>query len=85
MTDKKRLRPTKTDIAALLLGIGLFTLFFITARYGIGLHDETSYHSIPLRLFLGERLIAQEWHLTQLSYLVNTPIDHLYMYLNGST
>ena len=68
-----------------MFGAGLFALFFLTARYGIGLHDEIFYHGLTHRLFLGERMIADEWHLSQFAYLVNVPVDHLYYFLKGST
>ena len=82
MTDKK---ITKVDIAAIVLFAATFVFLFIRSSYGFGIDDESLYISIPYRLVLGESLIADEWHVSQLSaFLLYLPVK-LYVSVVGST
>ena len=74
-----------SDLAALLLGLGLCLLLLFTAKYGVGMSDEGYYYTVAHRLTLGEHMIADEWNLAQLVHLLNLLPNILFMKLTGST
>ena len=74
-----------SDLAALLLGLGLCLLLLFTAKYGVGMSDEGYYYTVAHRLTLGEHMIADEWNLAQLVHLFNLLPNILYMKLTGGT
>ena len=80
---KKRI--TKYDITALSVCAGLFLVFAISARFGIGLIDEHWYFTIPQRILQGGKLFVEEWHVTQLTGLVQLPPYALFVKLTGGT
>lgn len=54
-------------------------------RYGFGNIDESFYLTIPYRLYQGDSLFANEWHLSQMSGLLLWPLVSLYMFIFKST
>jgi len=69
--------------AGLLVG-GLVFAFW-KCVYGFGGNDEAFYLTIPHRLSLGDALIKDEWHLSQLSGVLLYPFVSLYTLITGST
>lgn len=53
--------------------------------YGFGGNDEAFYLTIPHRLTLGDSLLGDEWHLTQLSGFLLMPFVWLYTTITQST
>lgn len=87
MTDLKNKanRFSKVDIAAVVLFVCIAVYYFFYARRGIQSVDEAFYYTIPHRLMQGDRLFVDEWHLSQLSGLLQyIPFRLLYL-LIGST
>ena len=76
---------TKYDIAALMLGAGLFLYFIVTAPRGIAMVDESAVWLLGNRLSFGDRLITDEWHLVQFSAIIEVPVYFLYTRIVGST
>ncbi len=72
------------DLIAAALGLFLFLLLVVTARYSVGMSDEAYYYSVPHRLLLGEHMIADEWELAQLVNLFNLLPNLVYIKLTGS-
>ena len=72
------------DVLAAVLGVGLIVFFACTARYGIGVPDESYFYAVPQRLLLGEKWIADEWNFGQLVHLINVLPYFFYVKLNGS-
>ncbi len=68
---RKRKQRLYLDLTALTLGFALFAFFAFTANNGVSAPDESMYLSIPQRLFLGEKLLADEWNIAQLAQLLN--------------
>ncbi len=69
---QKRLKEDPAFRSLLLaasLGTFLFVFFLLTAKYGVSAPDECAYYTVPHRLLLGEKLIADEWNVAQLAYL----------------
>lgn len=61
-------------------------MLFWKCRYGSPVWtDEAFYPTIAHRLLQGDRLLYDEWHVTQLVSVVIMPILKLYMVVNGST
>lgn len=82
--NKRLLRLTKQDIAAILPGVLLFLYFSLTVRYSVAMLDESAYWLLGGRLSFGDRLISDEWHLIQFSALIDVPLYFLYTRLVGS-
>lgn len=53
--------------------------------YGFGGSDEAFYLTIPDRLTIGDALITEEWHLSQLSSVLLIPFVSMYKLIVGST
>lgn len=53
--------------------------------YGFGGSDEAFYLTIPDRLSMGDALITEEWHLSQLSGVLLIPFVSIYKLIVGST
>lgn len=53
--------------------------------YGFGGSDEAFYLTIPDRLSMGDALITEEWHLSQLSGFLLIPFVSIYKMIVGST
>ena len=72
------------DIVFTVLGcaVGLFLIW--KCRYGYANVDEVFYLLTPYRLCQGDALLAEEWHLSQLSSFLIYPIMKLYLMLGGS-
>ena len=88
-TQKNRL-PKKNeylvfDLTAAALGLVLAGLFALTVRNGVGMPDEAFYYTIAHRLMHGEKMIADEWSLSQFVYLFNVLPAFLYIKLRGGT
>ena len=66
--------------AVLLL---LFSLW--KARYSLGSYDETFYLTIPYRMCHGDKLFLDEWHVSQLSALLQYPLMKLYLLIHPGT
>gem|GEM_PF-1126882 len=71
------------DLAAVLLGVGLFAFFFATARLGIPTVDEADYCN--LRYIQGDIPFVEWWDPAQLFWFITSPIVKIYMLINGST
>lgn len=68
---------------ALLLGGFVFSLW--KTQYGFGGSDEAFYLTIPHRLLKGDALFVDEWHLSQLSGVLQLPFVWAYTTFTGST
>ena len=55
------------DLLALLVFAAMGVFFFVTAKYGITEADEAFYHSVSHRLMLGDKLLADECYVTDLT------------------
>ena len=58
---------------------------FWKCRYGFGNIDESFYLTIPFRLYQGDALFQEEWHLSQMAGLLTYPIVAMYLKINGGT
>ena len=55
------------------------------AQFGFGGNDEAFYLTIPERLLKGDALFVDEWHLSQMSGVLQLPFVWLYTTIAGST
>ncbi|MDO4983027.1 MAG: hypothetical protein Q4E35_05665 [Eubacteriales bacterium] len=81
--SKKYVRITDA-VFALLLAV-LTAILIWRAPYGLDRCDECFYLTVPYRFLQGDLPIAQEWHVSQLSGLLLTPILWVYQRLGGPT
>lgn len=88
MTKIKNASQQKRDLLqnglffALLAVTGCF--LFWKCRYGFGNIDESFYLTIPYRLYLGDALFLEEWHLSQMAGVLTFPFVAAYIGLTGS-
>ena len=73
------------DLLAAGLGLFLLLFFALTAKYGVSAPDECDYYTVPHRLLLGESLIADEWNVAQLAYLLDVIPFRAFTLVTGGT
>ena len=73
------------DVAFMLIIAALTAFSIWKAPYGHVTSDEAFYLAVPYRLLQGDALLAQEWHVSQLSGLLLTPVLWLYYLLGGTS
>lgn len=73
------------DIAFVLLMLCVFLFSFWKCKYGFGGNDEAFYLCTPHRLSLGDSLLSEEWHLSQLSTFLSYPFVWLFTTITGGT
>lgn len=72
---------------------GVFALAFLAAacfllwkcRYGFGNVDESFYLTVPYRLWMGDGLFSQEWHLSQMAGILLLPFMWVFMLFSGGS
>ncbi|MBQ6020896.1 MAG: hypothetical protein IJL26_12055 [Clostridia bacterium] len=82
--DARRTRPCAGDVAALIAFVCLagFLLYFARRQFA-GTVDEDFYYTIPQRLLMGDRLLVDEWQVSQLSALFQLLPYHLFTKITG--
>lgn len=55
------------------------------SQYGLGIYDEAFYLTIPYRMCHGDKLFLNEWHVSQLSALLQYPLMKLYLLVHSGT
>ncbi len=60
-------------------------MLFRKCRYGLASPDEAFYLVTPFRLLHGDRMLLEEWHLTQFSSFTMIPEVGAYLLLAGNT
>ncbi len=73
------------DIAFIILMMCAFLFSFWKCKYGFGGNDEAFYLCTPQRLILGDSLLSEEWHLSQLSAFLLYPFVWLFTAITGGT
>ena len=61
------------------------SLMFWKTKYGYGGNDESFYLTIAHRLVKGDAMLADEWHMSQMSGIFIYPIMKFYLRLIPST
>lgn len=74
---------SRTDWLAAAVCLVLFSFYFVIIRRGIGIDDESFYYTIPQRLSQGDRLLVDEWHVSQLSGLLLSVLYRLFTAVTG--
>ena len=89
MTKKRELRFfryfTVCDFAAAAAFVCLFLCLIYIVGRGLCPIDESFYYTIVHRQMLGDRLFVEEWHVSQLSSLLQYLPFFLYTKITGST
>ena len=58
-----------------LLFAAIFAMLLYKCPYGFGTMDETFWLTVPRRFLQGDRLLVDEAHLSQFSFLTMVPIS----------
>lgn len=66
-----------------LMAVSCF--LFWKCRYGFGNVDESFYLTIPYRLYMGDGLFQEEWHLSQMAGVLTLPPVAMFLEITGST
>ncbi len=77
-------RIDKQNILFIVLMIIAVSFSFWKCFYGFGGFDESFYLTVPHRLSMGDALLFDEWHLSQLSGFLLMPIVWLYRMITQS-
>lgn len=85
MDSKIRKHPALRD-GFFVAGTVLLLFFSLwKSRYGLGIYDESFYLTIPYRMCHGDKLFLNEWHVSQLSALLQYPLMKLYLLIHPGT
>jgi len=85
LTGINRYCDKKLTITGLvILGVGLFVLLH-SVFYGTNQSDDSFYLTIPYRVFLGDALFVDEWHVSQMSSVFQLLPLSVYVWITGST
>lgn len=73
------------DLFLFLLGLlPIAIMLFLKCPYGYANHDESFFLTTPYRLWQGDALFLNEWHLSQMAWwLLQLPVA-VYMQINGN-
>ena len=63
----------------------LYGWFVLSVPYGFGVPDEAFYLTIPQRLLLGDRMLLEEWHLSQFTAVFQLLPYAVFTKLTGGT
>lgn len=83
-TNDHRLNTIKNAVFALLFACAAIFLFW-KCRYGFGNWDESFYLTVPYRLWMGDGLFGQEWHLSQMAGFLLLPFMAVFMLFSGGS
>ena len=78
-------RLNHVDYIALAVAAVVFGFLFCTATVGMGPIDESFYYSIVERQLAGDRLLVDDWHLSQLSSVLQILPYWFFVTVTGST
>ncbi len=73
------------DILFAVLIIAGIIFYIWKAQFGFGGYDDAFYLTVPHRLLKGDALFVDEWHLSQMSGVLQLPFVWLYTTIAGST
>lgn len=76
-------KPRLKDGVFLAVWVALAVFLFYKCRYGIGNFDESFYLTVPCRLYQGDGLFVDEWHLSQMAGVLTLPLVSFYLNIMG--
>ncbi|MBQ6020961.1 MAG: hypothetical protein IJL26_12380 [Clostridia bacterium] len=82
---EKKKRTMLPDFCAVAVFCALFGWFAYSVRFGVNRVDESFYLSIVQRFLQGDRVLVDEWHLSQLSALFQALPYAVYVRAAGGT
>ncbi|MBQ6020106.1 MAG: hypothetical protein IJL26_08000 [Clostridia bacterium] len=84
---KTKIKPNKTDVLAAVLFGFMFLFFTAFLRRGLNaaLSDESYYFAMPYRFLQGDRMLVDEWYLTQFNSVLLMPVMKAFLAVRGST
>lgn len=83
--DKINLKNTKKqDILFVFLMLSALVLCLWRCSFGFGGGDESFYYALSHRLYQGDALFRDEWHVSQMSAVLLLPFTWVYETINGS-
>ena len=78
-------KPNRLDLIAAIVCFAVFGYLCYAATVGFGAIDESTYYSIAQRVMMGDRLLIDDWHVSQLSSVLEVFPFWLFTALTGST
>ena len=84
--DSKLKKRSALQDGFFIIGMVLLLIFSLwKVRYGLSIYDESFYLTIPYRMCHGDKLFLNEWHVSQLSALLQYPLMKLYLLVHSGT
>lgn len=84
LTENKKTPARYYDIAAAVFLAAFAVYYAAISAKGINAVDEAFYFTIPMRLLKGDGLLAEEWHVSQLSSVFQLLPYRIYTGITGS-
>lgn len=81
----KTVRTHGSDILALAVFLLLAGTMVLSVFYAEVIFDEFYYYTVAQRFFAGDRLLVDEWQVTQLSAIFLLPLYRIFTALTGGT
>ena len=78
-------KENRKDLVALFVFFAVFSFILLRLPYGVGITDEGFYYTVVQRILRGDRLIADEWQITQLNSLLEIIPYKLSLFISGGT
>ena len=78
-------KENRKDLVAAYIFFALFGFVLVRLPYGVGITDEGFYYTVVQRVLRGDRLIADEWQITQLNSLLEIIPYKLSLLFSGGT
>ena len=78
-------KENRKDLVAACVFFALFGFILLRIPYGVGITDEGFYYTVVQRVLRGDRLIADEWQITQLNSLLEIIPYKLSLLFSGGT
>ena len=76
---------TRTDLCFLLIAVSVLVLHIAKAPVGMGESDEHFYITLGYRLYQGDAMFFDDWHIAQMIGIFIWPLVSLFIALTGST
>lgn len=81
-----KMEKYKNEVIFIIGGIAILMFSLWKSQYGLGGDDEAFYLTIPYRMCQGDKLLLDEWHVSQFSAFLLYPFMKAYLWVkSGNT
>ena len=81
-----KMKKYKNEVIFIIGGFAILLFSLWKSQYGLGGDDEAFYLTIPYRMCQGDKLLLEEWHVSQFSAFLLYPFMKVYLWIkSGNT